>query len=106
MSIAESFGRDISGSIQKAIDEGKPVEEHLDLLYICGLTEIVHNGSLIHDDLEDASLMRRGDQCIHLKYGVDYAVNTGTLMYYAPISQISNFIKDDRKELELMRIYS
>jgi len=106
MTIAESFGRDISGSIEKAIISDKPVKEHLDLLYICGLTEIVHNGSLIHDDLEDASLMRRGDQCIHLKYGVDYAVNTGTLMYYAPISQIGNFIKDDKQELELMRIYT
>ena len=31
-----------------------------DILYACGFTEIVHNGSLIVDDIEDKSLLRRG----------------------------------------------
>ena len=70
------------------------------------MTEIVHNGSLIIDDLEDSSLMRRGDQCIHLKYGVDYACNTGTLMYYAPLTKLEEYIEDERMQLKLLKIYN
>ncbi len=88
MTIAECFDRNISGSIQKAAEQQREISENLDVLYVCGMCEIIHNGSLICDDLEDSSLMRRGDKCIHLKYGIDYAVNTGTLMYFAPIGKI------------------
>lgn len=106
MTFAECFGRDVSGSIQRAIDEQRPISENMDLLYACGMTELIHNGSLIVDDVEDSSLMRRGDQCIHLKYGVDYAVNTGTLMYYAPINKVADYVEDERVQLELYKIYN
>lgn len=39
--------------------------------------------------------MRRGEPCTYLKYGEDYAVNTGTIMYCVPIMKIDEFIKDD-----------
>ena len=55
MMIAECFGRDIIESIQKG-----DFEHNNDILYACALTEIIHNGSLMADDLEDKSLMRRG----------------------------------------------
>ena len=80
-------------------------DPNIDMLYACGLTEIVHNGSLIIDDLEDSSLMRRGDKCIHIKYGVDYSVNTGTLMYYAPMNKLSEFVADRDIQNEICRIY-
>ena len=63
-------------------------ENNKDILFICGLTELIHNGSLIVDDIEDKSLMRRGEKCIHLKYGNDYAINSGNLMYFAPINKL------------------
>ena len=63
-----------------------------DILFICGLTELIHNGSLIIDDIEDKSLMRRGDKCIHLKYGTDYAVNSGNLMYFTPMNKLEQFL--------------
>jgi hypothetical protein len=63
-----------------------------EVLYACGLTEIVHNGSLMVDDLEDKSIKRRGQPCTYLKYGEDVAVNTGTMMYYAPILKLADFV--------------
>jgi len=80
MMFAECFGRDISKSIEKG-----DFEHNNDILYACALTEIIHNGSLMADDLEDKSLMRRGKPCSYITYGEDYAVNTSTLMYIAPI---------------------
>jgi geranylgeranyl pyrophosphate synthase len=91
---AECFGRDIKESI-----ESGDFERNNDILYACAITEIIHNGSLIADDLEDKSLMRRGKPCTYIKYGEDYAVNTSTLMYIAPIIPLDKYIHDrDKKQ--------
>jgi geranylgeranyl diphosphate synthase type II len=39
--------------------------------------ELFHNAFLVHDDIEDESLSRRGDPTIHQKYGIAIAVNVG-----------------------------
>ena len=43
--------------------------------------EILHAGSLIVDDIEDGSTLRRGAPCLHVRYGVPLALNTGNWMY-------------------------
>ncbi len=48
------------------------------------IVEIVHNGSLIIDDIEDDSDLRRGEPALHLQWGVDLALNAGNLMYFYP----------------------
>lgn len=54
---------------------------NLDLLLpISVLAEIVHNGTLMTDDVEDDSKLRRGKECIHILFGVDIAVNAGNGM--------------------------
>ncbi len=42
--------------------------------------ELYHNAFLIHDDIEDQSLMRRGKPTLHLSHGVPVAVNVGDAM--------------------------
>jgi len=49
------------------------------------IPEVVHNGTLIVDDLEDSSELRRGKPCTYRVYGVDIAVNAGNAMYYLPL---------------------
>lgn len=39
--------------------------------------EMFHNFTLIHDDIEDDSRMRRGHPCMHVKYGLPLALNAG-----------------------------
>jgi geranylgeranyl diphosphate synthase, type II len=39
--------------------------------------ELFHNAFLVHDDIEDESIHRRGSPTIHQKYGVAIAVNVG-----------------------------
>lgn len=39
--------------------------------------EMFHNFTLIHDDIEDCSQMRRGKPCLHVKYGLPLALNAG-----------------------------
>jgi geranylgeranyl diphosphate synthase type I len=42
--------------------------------------EILHNMTLIHDDIEDQSELRRGKPCIHLIFGLPAAINAGDAM--------------------------
>jgi len=42
--------------------------------------EILHNMTLIHDDIEDQSELRRGKPCIHIMYGQSAAINSGDAM--------------------------
>jgi geranylgeranyl pyrophosphate synthase len=61
---------------------GKKSENYLDFAII---PEVIHNGTLIIDDIEDASELRRGKPCTYKIYGVDVAVNAGNTMYYLPL---------------------
>jgi geranylgeranyl pyrophosphate synthase len=61
---------------------GNDSEECLDFAII---PEVIHNGTLIIDDIEDASELRRGKPCTYKIYGVDIAVNAGNAMYYLPL---------------------
>jgi geranylgeranyl diphosphate synthase type I len=42
--------------------------------------EMVHNFSLIHDDIEDNSSLRRGRETVWKKWGIPQAINAGDLM--------------------------
>jgi octaprenyl-diphosphate synthase len=50
------------------------------------LVEFCHNASLIHDDIEDNSDQRRGSPAIHLVYGTDTAINSGSFFYFLPLA--------------------
>jgi geranylgeranyl diphosphate synthase, type II len=48
-----------------------------DVLPTAAVLEMYHNAFLVHDDVEDGSLMRRGYPTLHEEYGVPIAVNVG-----------------------------
>lgn len=47
--------------------------------------ELVHNGTLFIDDIEDGSETRRGQPASHLIYGVDISLNCGNSLYFIPL---------------------
>jgi geranylgeranyl pyrophosphate synthase len=61
---------------------GKKSEDFVDFAII---PEVVHNGTLMVDDIEDASELRRGKPCTYKIYGLDIAINAGNSMYYLPL---------------------
>jgi len=54
------------------------------------LVEFCHNASMIHDDIEDESDIRRGKPTVHKIYGVDTAVNSGSFFYFLSLSCIDS----------------
>ncbi|MEM2111018.1 MAG: polyprenyl synthetase family protein [Candidatus Bathyarchaeia archaeon] len=65
---------------------GADSEEFLDFAVI---PEIVHNGTLIADDIEDSSKARRGKLCTYRLFGLDVAVNVSQSMYFLPMIILS-----------------
>jgi len=51
-----------------------------DALAAAASVELLHNMTLVHDDIEDDSELRRGKPCIHRIYGVPAAINAGDAM--------------------------
>lgn len=49
------------------------------------IPEVIHNGTLVIDDIEDSSELRRGKPCSYQIYGDDIAINAGNAMYYLPL---------------------
>ncbi|MBU1071318.1 polyprenyl synthetase family protein [Patescibacteria group bacterium] len=43
--------------------------------------QISEDWLLVHDDIEDNSLKRRGGQCLHRKYGLGEALNAGDILH-------------------------
>ena len=49
------------------------------------IPEVIHNGTLVIDDIEDASELRRGKPCTYKLFQMDISVNAGNAMYYLPL---------------------
>ncbi|RNF03316.1 putative polyprenyl synthase [Trypanosoma rangeli] len=60
--------------------------DYFDCTKYIAITELLHVGSLIIDDIQDNSYIRRGGKSAHLEYGVPTAINAGTACYFMGIS--------------------
>ena len=71
------------------------------------VAEMSHTGALIIDDIEDGSGTRRGDTCIHLRYGLDVAINAANTAYFLPFLSLRDHRSlSDAQRLSLYRILS
>lgn len=61
----------VGGDVEKASD-------------FCIIPEVVHDGTLMADDVEDNSPLRRGKPSTHVVFGTDIAINAAEAMYFIP----------------------
>ena len=52
------------------------------------IIELLHSGSLIIDDIQDASEVRRGAPTLHRVIGTPLAINTGSWMYFWALAEL------------------
>jgi geranylgeranyl pyrophosphate synthase len=51
--------------------------------------ELMHAGTLVVDDVQDGSRMRRGRESLHVTHGVPLAINAGNWMYFAALERLA-----------------
>lgn len=67
--------------------------------------ELTHNSSLIHDDIMDNSVLRRGKDTLHIHSGTNMAILAGdSLLSLAYLELISNCTKDNIERV--LKVYS
>ncbi len=67
------------------------------------IVEILHAGSLIVDDIQDQSTVRRGRPALHIDFGVPVALNAGNWMYFWAFSLVEKLGLPDHVQLSLLR---
>ncbi|MCC6623289.1 MAG: polyprenyl synthetase family protein [Deltaproteobacteria bacterium] len=50
--------------------------------------ELIHNGTLVHDDVQDGDTHRRGRPAVWVQFGMPQAVNLGTSMMFLGVAQV------------------
>src|SRR5215213_8024227 len=64
-----------------------------DAWHVATAVELFHNFTLIHDDIMDGSVMRRGQSTVHEKFGMSTALLSGDMMLvyaYEQLNKIDN----------------
>ncbi|ADG13454.1 Polyprenyl synthetase [Methanocaldococcus infernus ME] len=67
--------------------------------------ELIHNYTLIHDDIMDNDELRRGKPTVHIAYGEEMAILAGDLLYAKAFEAIGN-IKDEKKAYKVLKVLS
>jgi geranylgeranyl pyrophosphate synthase len=61
--------------------------------------ELIHTGTLIHDDINDNSSMRRGIPTAHVKFSVGDALMTADYLFVKGFSLVADYEKEIRDEI-------
>ena len=70
--------------------------ESQDIQNVDEIISIVHNASLVVDDIQDNSFLRRNQPCAHIKYGVPLSINAAYLCTFKILHEV--FKRDDITE--------
>ena len=74
--------------------------------YVAAAAELLHNYSLVHDDIMDEDELRRGKETIHKKWGDDIGILAGDFLFSKVFESISYSNLPPRKLNQVYTIFS
>jgi geranylgeranyl diphosphate synthase, type I len=94
-----TFGAARAYGIKKGMDPGP-------LLLSCApyalAVELLHNATLIHDDIQDGDRARRGKETLWVKYSPAQAINCGDAWFFVPQLLVQEATYPDELKLSLL----
>jgi geranylgeranyl pyrophosphate synthase len=92
-------------TILQSIEEDPKKREELyrRTLLPCALLECFHAFTLIHDDIEDGSVLRRGKPTLHVTHGMPVALNSGDSLYTFIWRKLLDINFEHEKKLAMMK---
>lgn len=61
---------------------------------VCQVAELLHTGSLVIDDIQDGSEVRRGGPAVHLVHGLPAALNAANAAYFRVLEVLRSVLPD------------
>ncbi|ALB45849.1 polyprenyl synthetase family protein [Clostridium beijerinckii] len=83
----------------KAINPKMTIDERIQLINLCVAIELIHSASLVHDDIIDNDLFRRGQKTLNNIYGRKVAVLAGDAFYAKAFSILLKLPTNDAEEI-------
>ncbi|AWP14257.1 putative geranylgeranyl pyrophosphate synthase [Scophthalmus maximus] len=80
-------GKQVRTKLSQAFNHWLNVPEDK-LQVIIEVTEMLHNGSLLIDDIEDSSKLRRGFPVAHSIYGIPSVINSANYVYFLGLEKV------------------
>uniref|UniRef100_A0A8D0CRL8 Geranylgeranyl pyrophosphate synthase n=1 Tax=Sander lucioperca TaxID=283035 RepID=A0A8D0CRL8_SANLU len=80
-------GKQVRTKLSQAFNHWLNVPEDK-LQVIIQVTEMLHNASLLIDDIEDSSKLRRGFPVAHSIYGIPSVINTANYVYFLGLEKV------------------
>lgn len=103
--IASNPGKNFRAKLIHLFNQFYLLDEHI-IQTLTKIVEILHNSSLIIDDIEDNSQLRRGVVASHMLYGVPMTINTANYMYFVAMDLLRNLSHDAVTSNDLMKIFN
>jgi geranylgeranyl diphosphate synthase type 3 len=87
--ICKAQGKGVRAALMDSFNEWLKIDTK-QVESIASLIAILHNSSLMVDDIEDNSRLRRGQPVTHHVYGVPLTINTANYMYFVAMEKVYN----------------
>lgn len=94
------------GLLLLAAEAVKPDIDLTDILPAAVAIELVHNFTLIHDDIMDEDVTRHGIETVHVKWGTSQALIAGDTLYAKAFETLSYTKTDSEKLVKCLRLLS
>jgi geranylgeranyl pyrophosphate synthase len=98
----ETGGKRLRAFLPLLVAEALGVEPEK-LLALGAACEMLHNATLVHDDLQDGDLVRRGRMTVWNRFGMPQAVNLGDAMFYFSVLLCQRLEAPARQRLAMSR---
>ncbi|CAH1794688.1 unnamed protein product [Owenia fusiformis] len=92
--ISQIPGKQIRTKLSKAFNYWLKIPDDK-LLAIAEVTQMLHNASLLIDDIEDNSVLRRGIPVAHHIYGIPHTINTANYVYFIALDKVQQLGHQD-----------
>ena len=98
----ESGGKRLRALLPLLVAEtlGEDPERVLPFAAAC---EMLHNATLVHDDLQDGDRQRRGQDAVWTRFGMPQAINLGDAMFYYTLALVDRLEVPPARRLGIMR---
>lgn len=94
--VIDSGGKRIRPAVMLAAYKTINAENVSKAVPLAASIELIHTGTLIHDDINDRSSVRRGMPTAHTKFGTSAALLTGDFLFVKAFELLSEYEKDVR----------
>ena len=91
----ETGGRRLRAALAVLSGETLKLDKNI-TLHVAASCELIHNASLVHDDLQDKDLLRRGKPTVWSRFGEASAINLGDHFISSAFEILSNAPTDAR----------